>query len=709
MVIVSKGAPVKSRIAMWAERERESRESSQPSLSPQLSPQHSPHASPKGSPNHSPKGLRRQSPIDKSRGSPIRSAGSSRAGSVVGSKANSASPPRQVPSIRVEEKEEETNEDVAASPRKSASNSVTEKTTEGDEVYEDIISSPKKLLTSAPPPSDELYEDIEMSPRVSVVEPCVTVSEAGTVAAGAPEDIYSTIPDVYDNFPKGNHLHEHGEVPSEASSEAPMLPPRPDSMKSTPLHEGGMQVQDIEDDTTLYADVENGSSYTRLKPVYTEMTVLDDPSDSGVPASNGKVLMKSTSNLTPRTKRRWLRSPFSRRKGSGSEDRESTHSEGAKSDREREEKKSGEGFMKKKFKIGSRSSKSRKAVKHSLASESVGPLNKASYDSDSDGSSSVEESQSNLTASDTMESRTRSSSEIGQSDLLMAEVIPRSHSYSPSPTPEGGYVLTTRKKLDPSSQRVVSSDSETLRETNEAYETTMHKKLDPLSQRVISDTSLAQSSSNSDSISIAGEKRGSSERLSDKPIHYRKSPSTSPQRGTTQLHKSISRDILSMIDNMGEGLEFCEEYSKKLHVPPLSENNGSGSAPGGLSLPVPFQLKPGSSHPNLKTVGFDAPPDSDESRTLSNGVGSGDADEKRGASDSSTASEEEEQGSSGPEREDSLDPVESSLDRGRDTRYVCTCKYKPKITTLSYMCKGRYTLCVAGEAWYRLKHVLCIR
>ena len=666
---------MKSRIALWAERERESRESSQqPSPSPQLSPQHSPHASPKGSPNHSPRGLRRQSPIDKSKVSPIRSAGNSRAGSEVSSKANSASPPRQVPSIKVEEKEE-MNEDVAASPRKSASNSIPEKGTEEDEVYEDIISSPKKSVTSIPP-TDELYEDIEMSSKVPVSEPCATVSEAGTVATSVPENIYSTISDVYDNFPKGNHLHEHSEAPSDV----PKLPPRPDAVKSTSAQEGGdMQVQDIEDDTTLYADVENsGTSYTRLKPAYTEIPILDDPSATVAdePASNGKVLMKSTSNLTPRTKRRWLRSPrFGRRKGSASEDKESAHSEGAKSDREKEEKKSGDGFMKKL--IGSRSSKRRKAVKHSLASTSMDSSSKVSYDSDSDGSSSVEESQSNLAVYDTVESRARSSSEVGQSDQLKAGVMPRSSSYSPSPTPEGGYVLTARKKLDPSSQRVVSSDSETLRETDEAYVTTTHKKLDPLSQRVISNTSLAQSSSNSDSTSIASEKRGSSERLSDKPIHYRKSPSGSPQRGTTPLHKrgnsnphSLDLDIRSLIDNMGEGLEFCEEYSKKLHVPSLSEETSGGSAPGGLRLPVPFQLKPGSSHPNLKTVGFEAPQDSDGSQTLSNGVGSGDTDERREASDSSTASEGEEQGSSGQEQEDTLDPMESSLDRGRDTRYV---------------------------------------
>ena len=673
VVISSNGAPVKSRIAMWAERERESRES-QPSLSPQQSPQHSPHASPKGSPNHSPKGLRRQSPVDKNKLSPVRSTGNSREGSVVSSKVNSASPPRQVPSIKVEEREEEMYEDVVSSPRKSVSNSVT--VNDEDEVYEDIISSPKKSATSLPP-ADEVYEYVETGSKIPVSEPCTSVSEASTESAGPPliqDDIYSTIPDVYDNFPRGNHLHEQIEAPSEAPSEAPKLPPRPDSMKSASVQEGDMQVQDIEEDTTVYADVENGgSSYTRLKPAYTEMPIFDDPSDSGEPASGGKLLMKSKSNLTPKTKRRWLRSPlFGRRKGSVSADDREIHSEGAGSDREREEKKSGEGLMRKL--MGSRSSKSRKAVKQKSAS-SVKVSSKVSYDSDSDGSSSVEEPQSHLAASNTEESRTRSTSEIGPSDQLKAEIIPRSNSYSPAATAEVGYVLTTHKKLDPSSQRVVSSDPETLRESDEAYVTTTHKELNPLTQRVVSDTSLAQSSSNSDSASITGEKRASSDRLSDKPIHYRKSPSMSPQRGATQLRKSgsnnpLSLDIRSLIDNMGEGLEFCEEYSKKLNVPSLTEPTSSGSAPGGLRLPVPFQLKTGSSQPSLVTVGFDVQSGSDGSQSLSNGVGGGDTDEKRGVSDSSTASEGEEQGSSGPEQEDALDPMESSLDQGRDTRYV---------------------------------------
>jgi hypothetical protein len=561
-------------------------------------------------------------------------------------------------------------EDVVSSPRKSVSNSVTGN--DDDEVYEDIISSPKKSATSLPP-ADEVYEYVETGSKIPVSEPCTSVSEASTESAGPPliqDDIYSTIPDVYDNFPRGNHLHEQIEAPSEAPSEAPKLPPRPDSMKSASVQEGDMQVQDIEEDTTVYADVENGgSSYTRLKPAYTEMPIFDDPSDSGEPASSGKLLMKSKSNLTPKTKRRWLRSPlFGRRKGSVSADDREIHSEGAGSDREREEKKSGEGLMRKL--MGSRSSKSRKAVKQKSAS-SVKVSSKVSYDSDSDGSSSVEE---HLAASNTEESRTRSTSEIGPSDQLKAEIIPRSNSYSPAATAEVGYELTTHKKLDPSSQRVVSSDPETLRESDEVYATTTHKELNPLTQRVVSDTSLAQSSSNSDSASITGEKRASSDRLSDKPIHYRKSPSLSPQRGATQLRKSgsnnpLSLDIRSLIDNMGEGLEFCEEYSKKLNVPSLTEPTSSGSAPGGLRLPVPFQLKTGSSQPSLVTVGFDVQSGSERSQSLSNGVGGGDTDEKRGVSDSSTASEGEEQGSSGPEQEDALEPMESSLDQGRDTRY----------------------------------------
>jgi hypothetical protein len=130
---------------------------------------------------------------------------------------------------------------------------------------------------------------------------------------------------------------------------------------------------------------------------------------------------------------------------------------------------------------------------------------------------------------------------------------------------------------------------------------------------------------------------------------------------------------MSLIDNLGEGMEFCENYSKKkLTILPEGKAS-SGSAPGGLRLPVPFELQHGSSHPNLVSVGFKLPPESidpESSLFVPNGVGVLGSEETRGASDSSTASEAEEHVSSEKEEEgDAVYPIESSLDRGRHTRY----------------------------------------
>ena len=591
------GTTVKSRIAMWAEKERESRES-RTSLSPQHSPQHSrhsssPHVSPesspklrrqvKASPESSPK-LQRQSPIDKHRISPIRSAESSREGSLDSSKANSASPARQVPSITVK----------------------NEGTCEG------IVGSPKRSVGASP--DDEVYEDVEVSrkhrllPPIPVSEPTVSTQEDSTLntAPLIQENLYSTIPEVYSNFPKGNYLHEN--------SEAPKLPPRPDFIKPMvyPTAEGDMHVQDIEDDATTSKS--SGTSYTKVKPVYTEISIRDDQEAT---AGTGSGVQKSVSQLTPRSKRRWLRSPrFGRRKSSGDD----KDAEGGSSDRE---EKKNEGFIRR-LKIGSRSNKERQAIKRKSGSnddQSIEPIPTC----DSDSGSSLEGAQNALTLSSSQEARARSSTDVAQTDQLSAEIIPRSNSYSPAGSSEAGYILTTHKKLDPSSQHIVSSDP-ILSETSTNYKGTTHKKkLDPVSQQ-----------------------------------------SPSPQHGTVRQPSTggstpLRHDIHSIINNMGDGLEFCEKYSKKLSHP--AEAGSSGSAPSGLRLPVPFELKQGSSQPNLVRVGFELSssdsnggPDSE----LPNGLA---PDEKGGASDSSTGSEGEEQGSS--EREEG----ESSLDQGVKSRY----------------------------------------
>ena len=657
VVISSNGAPVKSRIAMWTEIEKEAREA-QKSLSPQHSPQHSsvsspkgqsPHSSPRISPNSSPSALRRQSPIDRPHHmSPARSTGSSRAGSVVSTKANSTSPPRQVPSIKVEERE-------GREMPKKATSAPTGKV-DDDEMYEDVVSSPRKsVIVPANGTETEVYEVIETTEQQQELS--------------IPDNIYSTIPEMYGNFPKGNHLHEvHVD-----DDEPPRLPPRPDFI----MQEGDMHVQDIEDDTTLFDDKKGSSGMkpgqteppildgqpasvakdtenNRQQPAYVEIPILDGPPSSVLPANSGSPLQKSVSNLTPKTKRRWLRSPFSRRKGSAGD------VEDTSSDRERDEDK-----KKKKFKIGTR--KDRKAMKHepkTTHQSSPPAAGKTSFDSDSDdaSSNSQEGLQNTLTVPDPKESRTRSSTEVRSEEDLQPEVIVRSSSYSPAGNTNASYALTTQKKLDSSTQRVVSSDpslSENSQEPNEEltaeHVATTHRKFDPTTQRVGSDPSLAQNQS-----SRSPNKLPSAPRV---------------KSSSSNRNSDISNDIRSIIDNMGGDSEFCEMYSRKLSsLPGRAEPKSGGSSPGGIRLPVPFQLKSGSSHPNLVRVGFDLPPDSDNKSFLPNGVGGERGERGDEGSESSTGSDAEEHGSSGAEEEeeeeDRLASIETSLDRGNVSRSV---------------------------------------
>ena len=722
-VVVPSPTPVKSRIALWAEKEKEAKVN-QKSVLPQPSSHTSLHSSPECSPQASPK-LRRQSPIDRQRSKPVspsRSPAHSGGSSELRSKANSASPPRQIPEIKVGEKEEggeieeEVYEDVVASPKKTS----TKNSAPTDEdVYEDIVTPKTSPSRKSENGADEVYEDVVAKPKqqqpVPVSESCVTREEDVTETAPPPpliqEDIYSTIPEVYQNFPKGNDHH------LQSNHEAPRLPPRPGSLKdkSHSVPETDMHVYDIEDDTAVYDDVNVGGSPSKnpaMSEVYTEMPILEENQPTSVHASNGNVLKKSLSNLTPKSKRKWLRSPlFGRRKGSASDDKDH-QLEGANSDREREdkeEKKKDEGFIRRFGKIGSRSSKERKAIKRKSGSidgldgdsplSSAETMSKTSYDSDSEGTSSREGSQVAIAMSELTiapkESRTRSTSDIAQTEQLAPQVIPRSSSYSPSAKPDVEYVVTTRKKLDPVSQRVVSfvpdltENSQEEDASNAAYMVATHKKLDPTTQRVVSDQAVSHESSPK---KRSGSATGGTKQVLAKPSVIRKSASvasSSPNRGKN--NRSLSGDILSIIHSM-EGSEFLEQYSRKLTPPPPGLSEASGSAPTGLRLPVPFELKPSTSHPNLVSVGFQVPQlvlnsnGHRSSQTLPNGVAGGRVGvgmgEREGVSDSSTGSEGEDQGSPGPEKEEEGDedmegeeddivcPIESSLDRGRLSRYV---------------------------------------
>ena len=532
-VITSSGTPVKSRIALWTEKEKESH-NVRSSLSPQRSPTHSPphtsppHTSPpQTSPPHtSPRGLRRQSPVDKRRRSPATSATSSREGSVESNTQSlsvGASPSRQLPSITV--REEGTGQQETAHKEKD--------------------------------------DDIESSPQRKVQE-MVTRAE-DTIAE---EAIYSTIPEVYENFPRGNHLRDE--------ENAPVLPP---CSNLTKPEEGDMKVVDIEDE-----EKSSGTEYPRMAPGYTEIDIMDASKSAGT-----SVQSSLPAELTPKNKKRWLRSPRFGRRKSTPDDRD-TPSEGVAG--EKEEKRN-EGLMKKIARIGSRSGKEKLAVKQRSGE-------------DSDSSSSLEDSRG--------DTKTRSSSDFGSD--LKPEVIPRSNSYSPA----------GRSHTGPSGNTV-----------------------DPVG--------------------------GASEQLQATPRtvqHYRKSAPPTQWAGSTEGANPLSNDIRSMIDNLGGGLEFCEAYSKKVtSLPgPREKKVSCGSAPGGLRLPVPFDLNHGSSHPNLVSVGFKVSP---ESSLVPNGVGvRSEGVRSEGVSESSTGSEGE--GSSEKEEEgDIVYPVESSLDRGQHTRCVCVC------------------------------------
>ena len=116
-----------------------------------------------------------------------------------------------------------------------------------------------------------------------------------------------------------------------------------------------------------------------------------------------------------------------------------------------------------------------------------------------------------------------------------------------------------------------------------------HKAIKNKPQRAGSDPSLAQNQNS---------------RSPNKPPSAPRVKSSSSNRNS-----DISNDIRSIIDNMGGDSEFCEMYSRKLpSLPSRAEPKSDGSSPGGIRLPVPFQLKSGSSPPNLVRVGFDLPP-----------------------------------------------------------------------------------------------------
>ena len=693
---------------------------SSPHTSPHLSPPSSHSPSPHLSPASSPKALRRQAPVkQRPLSSSSRSASGSNRSSRASSKGKSISPTQETPEIRVREGEEEKGveaevyddvvvavrekvaepsalgdsaaeepqastdddvyEDVVAPSAQNIGVGKTESRKEGeleenqvapqieDEVYEDVVVSVEKP-PAAPPSTVPVGEDTESprqtespaQPQLTVTELCTVTEENITHAAPeVQEDIYSTIPEIYNNFPKYVDMRKQGPPPD--------LPPRPGEVRDESrrlLSEDGDSANRLEDD--VYDDVMS-QDHRQLAKVDSDPTysVVRATEESTVTA-DVKILQKAASTETPKSKRKWLRSPlFSRRKDS---DEKEQQEEGGASDRERSEKKE-EGFIKRLGKIGSRSSKERRAVKRRSAqidgpnhspSSSMDRNSKASYNSDSEGSSfegsplppAVNACEEGL--------HSKSSVELSKTDTLEPTAIPRSSSYSPSPGPEVEYMVTTHKKLDPYSQRVVphhAGASEAPRDQRR-----------PASESGIETNAVAK-------CTLA------------KPSVIRKAASVAAKHQKvfqTDEGMNLSQDILAIIESM-EGSEFLESYYKKLTPPP---EDACGSAPENrLKPPVPFQLKSSSSHPNLAaTVGFDIPetngPDSDvSSSAVPNGVvvdGARHEEDREQASDSSTGSDAEpsptglgeEEEEEEEEEEVGTFPIESSLDMGRHSRYT---------------------------------------
>lgn len=561
-------------------------------------------------------------------------------------------------------------EDVVAPSAKSVAVGKTESRKEGeleenrvapqteDEVYEDVVVSVEK--PPAEPSSTAAVEEdtkppketgVPVQPPPTVTEPCTVEEES--VTHNAPEiqeDIYSTIPEIYNNFPRYIDMREQGTPPD--------LPPRPNERRDELqrlLPEGGDSAHRLEDE--VYDDVLPQDHQPLAKMVSDPTYSVVQATEQSTVTADIKVLQKAESTETPKSRRKWLRSPlFSRRKDS---DEKEQQEEGGASDRERTEKKE-EGFIKRLGKIGSRSSKERKAIKrrsgqidgpnHSPSS-SIDRSSKAFSNSDSEGSSAEGSPRPPRVITSEEDLRSKSSVELSKTDTLEPMAIPRSSSYSPSPGPEVEYMVTTHKKLDPYSQRVVSDHTR-------ASESPRNQRR-PASE------------------SGAGTHAVAKHTLA-KPSVIRKAASVAAKHQRvhrTDEGKNLSRDILAIIDSM-EGSEFLESYYKKLTPPP---EDACGSAPENrLKPPVLFQLKSSSSHPNLAKVGFEVPEATgpDSSSVVPNGVVVGGArhEEDRGqASDSSTGSDAE-PSPIGVEEEEEEEmgsyPIESSLDMGRHSRYM---------------------------------------
>ena len=512
-----------------------------------------------------------------------------------------------------------------------------------EDVYEDTALLPPHLAalsssSAATDGEDESHSHTSASankPPTPIQETCAVEEQSATETAPAVQEdnIYTTIPEIYTNYPKFVDTRN-----------PPDLPPRPLTPKDNQQnHDTDLPSRPEEVVEEIYDEIR--PSHQQKKPdlehSYALVQVIEETSEHSDVHTDAKVVQKADSLDIPKNRRNWLRSPlFNRRRHSDGKEQQT---EGGSSDQEIISQKKDDGFIKKLGKLGSRGSKKKKSNKKRKSTL---------FDSfDSSHSFSI----TSKTSSDNSDSEEGSSSDVSSTspavqprdkaplpaDVSEREpVIVRSRSFSPSPDLEVEYVIASRKRLDPRSQRVVSDSA-----------------VDPSTESPASGAGGKESECGVGTAQFESEigakaRVSHASKLKSKTSAIRKTASLSAR--STKIHrteggKNLSHDILAIIESM-KGSELLEQYQKKLSPPP--PEGGSGSAPGTSRLipPVLFQLKNSSSHPNLVTVGFDVPETvkksshSASSSPLPNGVS---VVRRQGlvreqASDSSTGTDEEE-------------------------------------------------------------------
>ena len=507
-----------------------------------------------------------------------------------------------------------------------------------EELYEDTALL-HQHLEAAPPSSsavtdreDESHSHTNASsnkPPIPIQEICAVEEQSATETAPPDQDnIYTTIPEIYTNYPKYVDTRK-----------PPDLPPRPVTPKDNKQNcDTELPGRPGEVGEEIYDDIRSSHQLKKidLEHSYALVQVVEETSEHLDVSTDPEVVQKAASlDIPPKNRHKWLRSPlFNRRRHSDQQ------VEGGSRD---QEMKKDDGFIKKLGKLGSRGSKTKKSSKKGKStlfdSSDSGHSFSITSKTSSDNSDSEEGSSSDVSSTSPAVQR-REKAPLPAEVSEHEPVIGRSRSFSPSPDRDVEYSLWSRKKLDPQSLRVVSDCI-----------------IDPSTESPTSGTGGKESepgvrNTEFESKIEAKVKVSHGSKLKSQPNAIRKAASLSAR--SSKIHrtdegKTLSHDILAIIESM-KGSELLEQYQRKLSPPPAE--GVSGSAPGTTRLipPVVFQLKNSCSYPNLVTVGFDVPETgkkpfhSATSSPLPNGVGVVRRQEPghEQASDSSTGTDEEE-------------------------------------------------------------------